>query len=481
MSVPRDERLSAGRVVSHLLVMVAVAAVLGVVVAGLAIPFAGVLGVGARNVAKAMDNLPAELETDPLPQRTRLLDSNGNTIATFYDENRVNVSLDQISRKMIKAIVSIEDSRFYEHGALDLKGTVRALVTNQANSGVVQGGSSITQQMVKMTLQTQATTRRSGPPPPRTPTRASSSELRYAIAFEQHHSKDWILERYLNIAYFGDGTYGIQSAARHYFDVNAKKLNLRQSAMLAGLVKNPTGYDPTNSPDRALRAAQRRARPDGAAQRDHPRARPTQAKETKLGLHAGPRRERLRQLAGAVLLRLRLRTTCSRTRRSARPSGSASGPLKSGGLTIRTTIDLARPGGRRRVGGRARLPDRPGHRRAGDGRAGHRRRQGDRPVAADGRRRRSSARPTSTTWSRRSTATPTASRPARRSRSSCWPRRSSRACPLNTTINSPQQVDIPMSNYPDCDGNCQSTDVWSPNNSTGAGTDQHLHRHPAAR
>ena len=159
MSVPRDERLSAGRVASHLLVMVAVAALLGVVVAGLAIPFAGVLGVGARNVAKAMDNLPAELETDPLPQRTRLLDSYGNTIATFYDENRVNVSLDQISRTMVKAIVSIEDYRFYEHGALDLKGTVRALVTNQANAGVVQGGSSITQQMVKLTLQTQAKTK----------------------------------------------------------------------------------------------------------------------------------------------------------------------------------------------------------------------------------------------------------------------------------------------------------------------------------
>src|ERR1700754_5107357 len=77
-------------------------------------------------------------------------------------------------------------------------------------------------------------------------------ELRYAIAFEQHYSKDWILERYLNIAYFGDGTYGIQSAARHYFNVNAKNLDLRQSAMLAGLVKNPTGYDPTNSPDAAL-------------------------------------------------------------------------------------------------------------------------------------------------------------------------------------------------------------------------------------
>src|SRR5204862_270657 len=74
MSVPRDERLSTGRIASHLLVMVAVAAILGVVVAGLAIPFVGVLGIGARNAARAMDNLPADLETNPLPQRTRVLD-----------------------------------------------------------------------------------------------------------------------------------------------------------------------------------------------------------------------------------------------------------------------------------------------------------------------------------------------------------------------------------------------------------------------
>ena len=79
-------------------------------------------------------------------------------IATLYDENRINVPLDQISRTMVKAIVAIEDYRFYEHGALDLKGTLRALVTNQANGGVVQGGSSITQQMVKLTLLDQAKT-----------------------------------------------------------------------------------------------------------------------------------------------------------------------------------------------------------------------------------------------------------------------------------------------------------------------------------
>ena len=253
MPLPASERLSSSRVLGHLGVMAAVAAVMGVVVAGLAIPFAGLAGLGARDLSRTIDNLPAQLKTDPLPQKTEILDVHGNTIASLYDENRVNVALSQISRTMVKSIVAIEDYRFYQHGALDLKGTLRALVTNQANDGaVVQGGSSITQQMVKLTLVSQADTKAEREAATEDSYARKIRELRYAIAFEQHYSKDWILNRYLNIAYFGDGAFGIQSAARHYFNVNAKDLDLRQSALLAGLVKNPTGYDPTNSPDAAM-------------------------------------------------------------------------------------------------------------------------------------------------------------------------------------------------------------------------------------
>jgi membrane peptidoglycan carboxypeptidase len=338
MSAPRDERLSSGRVASHLLVMVAVAAILGVVVAGLVIPFAGVLGIGARNVARAMDNLPAELETAPLPQRTRLLDADGETIATFYDENRVNVSLDQVSRVMVQAIVSIEDSRFYEHGALDLKGTLRALITNQANDGVVQGGSSITQQMVKMTLVTQAKDAEEREAATDDTYARKLKELRYAIAVEEHHSKDWILERYLNIAYFGDGTYGVQSAARHYFGVNAKRLNLRQAALLAGLVKNPTGYDPTNYKDRALE--RRNVVLDRmAALNVITREQAEEAKGKKLGLHVVPakngcwfsRAPFFCDYAWNYLLEdPDLGKTVAQRRLL----------LRTGGLTIRTTLDL---------------------------------------------------------------------------------------------------------------------------------------------
>ena len=151
-------RPNAGRIASHLAVMAAVAVVMGVLIACLAIPFAGLVGVAAKDVSKGMVNLPESLEAKDLSQKTRIYDVNGNLIASLYDQNRINVPLKSISRPMVKAIVAIEDYRFYDHGALDLKGTLRAFVTNQANGGSVQGGSSITQQMVKQTLLYQAET-----------------------------------------------------------------------------------------------------------------------------------------------------------------------------------------------------------------------------------------------------------------------------------------------------------------------------------
>lgn len=319
--------------------MAAVAAVMGLLVAGLAIPFAGVVGVATRDVAKSMDNLPAELEATPLAQKTSIVDPDGNLIASLYDENRVNVTLDQVSRKMVQAIVSIEDYRFYSHGALDIRGTLRALVTNQASDGVVQGGSSITQQMVKMTLLDQAGRDKEAAAAATEDTYARKvRELRYAIAFEKNYSKDWILERYLNIAYFGDGAYGIQAAARHYFGKNAKNLGLGESAMLAGVVKNPTLYDPTNYPEKAL--ARRDVVLDRMAQLNvvtTEKAEKVKARGLGLDIHRSPNGctqsqapffcdyvvnylEQDESLGDTVAARRRL--------------------LKSGGLTIRTTIDL---------------------------------------------------------------------------------------------------------------------------------------------
>ncbi|WP_156388554.1 MULTISPECIES: penicillin-binding protein [unclassified Nocardioides] len=252
MSAPDDGRSRPVSVLSHLGSMLAVSVILGVVAAGLAIPFAAVAGLTAGNVSDSLQELPDELETEALAQSSRILASDGTTIATLYDENRVNVPLRQMAKVMRQAIVSIEDYRFYQHGALDVKGTLRAFITNQASGSTRQGGSSITQQMVKLTLISQAKDDDERKAAQAETIARKLRELRYAIAFEENYSKDWILERYLNIAYFGDGVYGVQAAAKHYFSKDARKLNLREAATLAGLVKNPVGYDPITFPDKAL-------------------------------------------------------------------------------------------------------------------------------------------------------------------------------------------------------------------------------------
>ena len=246
----RRTPLSFNTVASHFGVLLAVSAVMGILVAGLAIPVVAAVGYGTHKAADSLKDIPLEVKTEPLAQRTRVLDAKGDVIATFFDKNRVDVTMDQIAPIMRKAIVSIEDDRFYEHGALDLKGTLRAFLTNQAGTST-QGGSSITQQLAKMTAVEEATTQAERKAATADTYTRKLQELRRAIALEQHYSKDWILNRYLNIAYYGDGAYGIESAAEHYFSRKAADLNLRQAALLAGLVKNPGGYDPTKYPERA--------------------------------------------------------------------------------------------------------------------------------------------------------------------------------------------------------------------------------------
>ena len=339
MSRTRFDGLPPGKVASHLGVMLLVAVVLGVVVSGLAIPFAGVLGFSARNVSESVDDLPQELETEQLPQRTEVQDAEGKTIATLYDQNRVNVPLRQISRTMVEAIVAIEDFRFYQHGALDLKGTLRALLTNQAAGGVAQGGSSITQQLVKLTLITQAEGDKEAIQAAKEDSYGRKlRELRYAIALEKRHSKDWILERYLNTAYFGDGAYGIQAAAQHFFGVNAKDLKLRQAALLAGLVQSPEAYNPTRN------AAQAKVRRDVVLERMAQlsvisQADADKAKDRKLGLHVqeqpnGCVNSEAQFFCDYVVRWLMADPALGATEQERKRL------IFNGGLTIKTTVDL---------------------------------------------------------------------------------------------------------------------------------------------
>ena len=243
-----------GPKVYALAMFVVVSVLAGLLVAGLAVPAAALVGTSTKYVAQGIESLPTELTIQPASDKTLILMSNGDTLAQLYDENRTVVTLDQIAPIMRTAQVAIEDTRFYQHGALDFKGTLRALVRTGSGTDV-QGGSTLTQQYVKQVRieAAQAAGDQAGVLAAQEQTlQRKVLELRYAIALETKYSKDEILNRYLNIAYYGDGTYGVEAAARHYFGVAAKDLTLAQAAMLAGLTQNPVATDPVNHPLAAI-------------------------------------------------------------------------------------------------------------------------------------------------------------------------------------------------------------------------------------
>ena len=234
---------------------VLISAVCGLLIAGAVMPSVGAAWFTARTTEQGLEELPVAFDTPAQSQRSTVLDANGDVLAYFFEENRVYVELDEIAPIMRQAMVAIEDHRFYEHGPLDAQGTFRAFLANLAAGGVTQGGSTITQQYVKM-VQIEEAKKRGDEAAIKAAQDGTYQrkirELRYAISVEKALSKDEILERYLNIAYFGDGAYGIEVAAQHYFSTSANELTLGQAAMLAGLVQNPTAYNPVDQPTAAL-------------------------------------------------------------------------------------------------------------------------------------------------------------------------------------------------------------------------------------
>ncbi|MCX4847072.1 transglycosylase domain-containing protein [Streptomyces sp. NBC_00893] len=224
-----------------------VAALSGVVLAGIALPAAGALGLATKGTVEGFDEIPANLKTPPLSQRTTILDSKGGMIATVYSRDRTVVPLKNISPYMQKAIVAIEDARFYEHGAVDLKGILRALNRNVQTGGTTEGASTLTQQYVKNVFVEEA-----GDDPDKVAQATQQTmgrkvqELKYAIQVEEELGKKRILENYLNITFFGQQAYGVEAASQRYFSKSAKDLTLEESALLAGVVQSPSRYDPVN-------------------------------------------------------------------------------------------------------------------------------------------------------------------------------------------------------------------------------------------
>ncbi|AWW38421.1 transglycosylase domain-containing protein [Streptomyces cadmiisoli] len=219
----------------------------GAVMAGIAVPAVGALGLAAKGSVESFDELPANMKTPPLSQRTTILDADGGHIATVYSRDRTVVDLKQISPYMQKAIVAIEDSRFYQHGAVDMKGVLRALNRNAQSGQVAEGASTLTQQYVKNVFVEEA-----GDDPTKVAEATQQTigrkirELKFAIQVEEELGKKKILENYLNITFFGQQAYGVEAAAERYFSKSAKDLTLPEAAMLAGIVQSPSRYDPVN-------------------------------------------------------------------------------------------------------------------------------------------------------------------------------------------------------------------------------------------
>ena len=236
-----------------LLGFVVLSTVGGLLLAGLVIPAVGATGQAAKGGVDFFNDLPSQFTVSPLAQQSRILDADGKLIANPYDENRIIKPLKKIAPVMQKAQIAIEDARFYDHGGLDPRGFTRALLSN-LKGGDVQGASTLTQQFVKITLQEQALRRGDKEAAAAAVDKNYArklQELKYAINVEENYTKDQILEGYLNLVYYGDQAYGVEAAALNYFGVHASKLKLGQAALLAGIVQQPTTYNPVLNPENA--------------------------------------------------------------------------------------------------------------------------------------------------------------------------------------------------------------------------------------
>ena len=192
----------------------------------------------------------------PTPQTTLAYANDGKTLlARFYDENRLDVPLSAVAPIMQASIVASEDSRFYQHHGVDFKGVARDAVSN--SDGATQGASTLTMQYVRQSMIYSAPTQEDVvAASEKTPAR-KVREMKLALALEKKLTKPQILERYLNIAPFGHGAWGVSAASRVYFDKDPKDLTLGQAALLAGLVQAPSEYDPLD-PQKLPKALERR-------------------------------------------------------------------------------------------------------------------------------------------------------------------------------------------------------------------------------
>ncbi|MFC7712698.1 transglycosylase domain-containing protein [Micromonospora lupini] len=219
----------------------------GIVIAAAGYPLVALTGLGAKATAHAVEQ-KTRLLTTALPAETSYVyAADGKTVLTmFYEEYRQYTKLSDMSPNIQQAIIAAEDSRFYQHHGVDPKGVARAFVAN-ARSGGSQGASTLTMQYVRMALRDSATTPKEVQEATQQTSIRKVKEMRMALDLEKEMSKEQIMERYLNSAYFGHRAYGIYAASEIFFSKTPKDLTPVEAATLAGLVKSPSEYDPADS------------------------------------------------------------------------------------------------------------------------------------------------------------------------------------------------------------------------------------------
>ncbi|MCR3923252.1 MAG: PBP1A family penicillin-binding protein, partial [Firmicutes bacterium] len=188
----------------------------------------GTVGFLAATVA-GMGEIP-DVET---PLTSTFYDHKGDVLATRFEQNRFEVALEQIPTHLSEAFIAIEDHRFYEHFGLDLQGLARAVYRNVRERRIVEGGSTITQQLAKNLFLTNEQT-----------LSRKLQEMLLTLQLERKYSKDEILEKYLNTIYFGHGAYGVEAAARTYFNKSVKDLTVGEATLMAGITRGPGYYSP---------------------------------------------------------------------------------------------------------------------------------------------------------------------------------------------------------------------------------------------
>ncbi|WP_264158698.1 transglycosylase domain-containing protein [Cellulomonas iranensis] len=253
----RGRQVNAVQALALLLSFVLVAGIGGLLTAGLVLPGVAAANGVATMSATAFDEVPSELEQRTLPQKSEILAADGTLLATFFYQNRVVVPLSEIAPIMQKAVVAVEDRRFYEHAGVDPQGMLRAAIATLAG-GDGGGASTLTQQYVKNVFVDAALRAETKEERDRLTREAQESEglpgiarklreAKIAITLEKNMSKDEILEKYLNIAAFGSSVYGVESAAQYYFGIPASQLNYLQSATIAGITQSPAKWDPVGA------------------------------------------------------------------------------------------------------------------------------------------------------------------------------------------------------------------------------------------